>query len=323
MIEVKNLFKRFEGGEALSGINLKVYTGEICAVAGAGKTTLCDLISGAIEPDQGQILICGEDIVERPGLARQNLGYAPEKPSMYLDMTPRAGMKFIADARGIGSREAADLIDAAIKKFGLKDVADTKAGKLTAGVRKLVNMAQAAFTGVKVLVIDEPTAGMNPKEIVEMRELLKKLKKDHAIVLTSASITELCELADRVVMLKDGKIAAEGKPEELHRLSMNDGTLHLIIRGDESAVNEAVKSLKNAELTQLEAAEEGAFEAVLTAKNGEDLREAAFKAVCGKGLVLLGMAPGKKPLDELLKELVSERVTHAPEKEEQGDEGNL
>jgi len=323
LIEVKKLFKRFEGGAALNGVDFKVYTGEICAVAGAGKTTLCDLLSGAIEPDQGQILICGEDVVERPGLAKQNLGYAPEKASLYLDMTPRAGMKFIADARGIGAREASDLIDAAIKRFGLKDVADTKVGKLTEGVRKLVSMAQAAFTGAKVLIIDEPTAGMDPKEMIEMRALLMKLKKDHAILLTSRSITELCAVADRVLMLKDGKIVAEGKPEELHRLSMNDGTLHLIVRGEENQVSAAMKSVKGAELTKLEAAEEGAFEAVLTAKNGEDLREAAFRAVCEKNLVLLGMAPGSKPLDELIMELISERVTHAPEKEEQGDEGNL
>ena len=323
MIEVKKVFKRFESGSALNGIDFKVFTGEICAVAGKGKTALCDLLSGAAEPDQGQILICGEDIVERPGLAKQNLGYAPAEASLYLDMTPRAGMKFIADARGIGTREASDLIDAAIKRFGLKDVADTKAGRLTAGVRKLVSMAQAAFNGAKVLIIDEPTAGMDPKEIVEMRALLKKLKKEHAILLTSTSMTELCELADRVIMLKDGKIAAEGKPEELHRLSMNDGTLHLIVRGEESAVSAALKSIKNAEVASMEAAEEGAFEAVLTAKNGEDLREAAFCAVCEKKLLLLGMAPGRKPLDELLTDLVSERVTHAPEKEEQGDEGNL
>ena len=323
MIEVKKLFKRFEGGEALCGVDFKVYTGEICAVAGVGKTTLCDLISGAIEPDQGEILICGEDIVERPGLAKQNLGYAPETPAVYLDMTPRAGMKFIADARGIGTREASELIDAAVKKFALKDVADTKAARLSSGVRKIVSLAQAAFTGAKVLVIDEPTAGMNPKEIVEMRELLMKLKEDHAILLTSRSITELCAVADRVLMLKESKIVAEGKPEELHRLTMNDGTLHLIVRGEESAVSAAMKSVKDAELTSLEAAEDGAYEAVLTAKNNADLREAAFKAVCEKGLALLEMAPGKKPLDELFKELTSERVTHAPEKEEQGDESNL
>lgn len=323
MIEVKNLFKRYEGGEALRGVDFKVYTAEICAVAGTGKTTLCDLMSGAAEPDQGQILVCGEDIVERPGLAKQNLGYAPEKPSVYLDMTPRAAMKFIADARGISAREAGELIDAAVKKFGIKDIADTKMAKLTDGARKLISLAQAAFTGAKVLLIDEPTTGLDPKEIVEMRELMMKLKKDHAILLTSRSMTELCALADRVLMLKDGKIAAEGKPEELHKLSMNDGTLHLIVRGEESAVRAALTGVKNADLTELTAAEDGVFEAVLTAKNGGDLREAAFRAVCEKGLVLLGMAPGKKLLDELLKELVSERVTHAPEKEEQGDESNL
>lgn len=323
MIEVKKLYKRFDGGEALCGVDFKVYTGEICAVAGAGKTTLCDLLSGAIEPDQGQVLVCGEDIVERPGLAKQNLGYAPDKASVFLDMTPRAGMKFIADARGISGREASELIDAAIRRFGIKDVADTKTAKLSDGVRKIVSLAQAAFTGVKVLVVDEPTAGMNPKEIFEMRELLMKLKKDHAILLTSRSITELCALADRVLMLKSGRIAAECKPEELHKQTMNDGTLRLVIRGEESKVSAAMKSVKNAELTGLEAAEEGAFRAILTAKDNADLREAAFKAVCEQELTLLEMAPGKKPLDELLKELVSERVIHAPEKEEQADEGDL
>ena len=323
MIEVKKLYKRFEGGEALCGVDFKVYTGEICAVAGAGKTTLCDLLSGAIEPDQGQILVCGEDIVERPGLATQNLGYAQEKASVYLDMTPRAGMKFIADARGISGREASELIDAAIRRFSLKDVADTKLAKLNSGVRKIVTLAQAAFTGVKVLVIDEPTAGMDPKEIAEMREMLAKLKKDHAILLTSRSMTELCALADRVLMLKDGKIVAESKPEELHKQTMNDGTLHLIVRGEESKVNAAMKNVKDAELTSMEAAEAGAFEAVLIARKGADIREAAFKAVCEQGLTLLEMAPGKKPLDELLKELVSERIAYEPEKEAQADEGNL
>ena len=325
MIEVKKLTKRYEGGEALRGVDFKVKVGEICAVAGkdgSGKTTLSDLLAGVIEPDAGQIMVCGIDMIDQPSSAKQHLGYVPAENGLYQDMTPRAGMKFIADARGIGGREAKDLIDAAIKRFGLKDVADTKALRLSAGVRKLVSMAQAAFTGVDVLVIDEPTQGLDPKEIIELRELLVRLKKDHAILLTSQSMTELCAVADRVLMMKDGSVVAEGKPEELHRLTMNDGTLCLTVRGGESEVREALSGVKGAELISLEPAEDGAFAAVLDQK-GEDLRAAAFAAVCGKGLVLLHMAPGVKPMDELLKELTSERVTRAQEKEEQGDEGNL
>lgn len=325
MIEIKNLTKKYEGGEALCGIDFAVKTGEICAVAGkdgSGKTTLCDLLSGAIEPDKGQILVCGTDMIEHPSAAKQHLGYVPAESALYQDMTPRAGMKFIADARGIGGREATDLIDAAIRRFGLKDVADSKVKGLSSGVRKLVSMAQAAFTGAEILIIDEPTKGLDPKEIIEVRELLNKLRKDHAILLASQSLTELCAVADRVLMMKDGKVVAEGKPDQLHRLTMNDGTLHLTVRADEAAVRAALNGIKNAEIT--EAAEhQGECSVVLAAKDGADIREAAFKAICEKGLVLLNMTQGVKPLDDLLKELTSERLAYALEKEEQADEGNL
>ena len=326
MIEVKKLAKRFEGGEALKGIDFKVNVGEICALAGAkgsGKTTAADLLAGSIEQDAGQILVCGVDIMEHPSQARQHLGYVPAKAALYLDMTPRAGMKFIADARGISGREAAEMIDAAVRRFGLKDIVDTKMNKLSAGARKMVALAQAAFTNPEVIVIDEPTAGLDPKEILEMRAAIGKLRKAHAVVLTSESLTELCAVADRVLILKDGAVAAEGTPDELHRLTMNDGTLHLTVRGEESAVKNALSAVRDAELTKVEAAEEGAYEAVLTAKSGADIREAAFRAVCGKGLVLLGMKNGTKPLDELLMGLTSERIVLAPEKEEQADEGGI
>jgi len=326
LIEVKNLTKRYERGEAINGMSFAVRTGEICAAAGkagSGKTTLADLLSGCTEPDGGQILICGVDLVERASEAKQHMGYAPAQPALYLDMTPRAGMKFIADARGMSSREANDKIDAAIKRFGLKDVADTQLNSLSMGVRKLVSLAQATFTGVDVVVIDEPTAGLDPKEILEMREAIKGLKKDHAVLLTSQSLTELCAVADRVLMLADGRIAAESAPDELHRKTMNDGTLRLVVCGEESAVKAAASAIKGAELVDAAAAEAGAWTVVLRAKNGGDLREAAFRAVCEKGLILLEMTPGTKPLDELLMELTSERTVHEAKKEEQSDESDL
>ncbi len=324
MIEVKNLTKRYERGEALNGIDFKVQMGEICAVAGkdgSGKTTLADLLGGCMEPDGGQILVCGADMIERASEARQHMGYAAAKPSLYLDMTPRAGMKFIADARGIGGREASDKIDAAIKRFGLKDVADTRMSSLSMGVRKLVAIAQATFAGAEVIVIDEPTEGLDPKEILEVREAVRGLKKDHAVLLTSKSMTELCEVADRVLMLADGKVAVESTPENLHRMTMNDGTLHLIVRGEESAVRAAMKSV--AEIRDMSAEDGGAWAVVLAPKKGEDLREAAFRAVCDKGLVLLEMKPGVKPIDDLLMELTSERTVHEQVKEEQGDESDI
>lgn len=327
MIDVKGLFKRYEGGEALKGVSLTVQKGEICAIAGkegSGRTTLADILSGCIEPDAGQVVVCGADMQDRPGEVKRHLGYVPAKPALYRDMTPRAGMKFVADARGLTGREANELIDNAIKRFHLKDIADTPVKNLNAGACKLVALAQAIFTGVDVVVIDEPTAGLNPGEILQMREAVRALRENHAVLLTSQSLTELCEVADRVLMLREGKIVAEGAPDQLHRLTMNDGTLHLIVRGTEQVVRSALSSVADADLT--EATEKaGECSVILTAKNGKDLREAAFRAIVGAQLTLLYMAPGVKPLDDLLGELTCERLnaSEAPEKEESGDEGDL
>lgn len=327
MIEVKDLSKRFEGGEALCGVSLKVKVGEICAVAGkegSGRTTLTDILSGCIEPDAGQIVVCGADMEERPGEAKRHLGYVPAETALYRDMTPRAGMKFIADARGLSGRESSEMIDRAIKQFRLKDVADTQVRNLGAGVRRLVALAQATFAGAEAVVIDEPTAGLNPAEILEMRQAIRSLREDHAVLLTSKNLTELCDVADRVLVLRSGKIVAEGTPDQLHRLTMNDGSLRMTVRGAEDAVRSALASVKGAEIADL-TADGGECSVVLKSKDGADLREAAFKAIAGAQMTLLYMAPGTKPMDELLAELTYDRLSasEAPEKEENGDEGHL
>lgn len=324
MIEVKNLFKRFEGGEALCGVDFSVKTGEICAVVGlegSGKTTLTDLVTGCIEPDQGQALICGIDVAKRNSEAKQHLGYVPSEGGLYQDMTPRAGMKFIADALGMSSREAGEKIDAAVRRFGIKDVADTTVSSLSAGACKLVALAQAAFAGAEAMIIDEPTQGLNAKEILEMREAIKDLREDHAVLLTSKNITEVCQVADYVLILHNGRVLTEGTPDQLHLLTVKDGTLRLVVRCGEDAAKKAFEGIgKGMEITA--AAEEGAVEVIL-GSNGADLRPAAFKAVCSAGVELLHFGLFEKPLDELLMKMDSERIVYSPEKEDSVDEGNL
>lgn len=327
MIEVKNLSKHFEGGEALKNVSFTVCKGEICAVAGkegSGKTTLTDIITGVIEPDEGSVSILDFDVVEDASQAKQHLGYAPAQPALYRDMTPRAGMKFVADAHGMSAREAGDKISKAVKTFGIKDIADMPVKNLSDGACRLISLAQAAFAGEEVIVIDEPTAQLNPKEILEMREIIKKLKETRAVLLTSANVSELCAVADRVILLDGGKVAAEGRSDELHKLTMSDGTLKLTVRGEEEAVRKAMEGVENSEMIAMAKAADNEYNVVLKAAEDADVREAAFKAVCAGGLVLLGMANGVKPVDELLLSLSSERIARLPEKkEEQGDESNL
>ena len=324
MIEVKNLFKRYSGGEALCGVEFSVKMGEICAAAGldgSGKTTLADLVTGCIEPDQGQVLICGADLYKRASEAKQHLGYVPAEGGLYQDMTPRAGMKFIADALGMGSREAIEKIDAAVRKFGIKDVSDTPVNNLSVGACKLAALAQASFAGAEVIIIDEPTQGLNSREILEMREAIRSLREDHAVLLTSKNITELCEVADRVMVLHAGRILAEGTPDQLHLMTAKDGTLRLVVRCGEEEAKKAFGGISK-QMEVKAAAEEGAVEVVLST-DGADLRPAAFKAVCTAGMELLYFGLVEKTLDELLMSMDSERIIYAPEKEDSGDEGNL
>ena len=324
MIEVKNLTKRYGKTEVLNGISFRVKAGEICAVTGiegAGKTTLADLVAGSIEPDAGEICLCGADMAKEGSTARQHVGYAAAKPMLYTDMTPRAAMKFAAEARGMGARETGDKISAVIRKFAIKDISDTVISGLSEGARRMVSIAQAAFAGAEVIVVDEPTAGLNPKEILEVREALKKLRENHAVLLFSRSLSEMCALADRVLVLHEGRIVAEGKANELHRLSMDDGTLRVRMRGDRQTAIAAIKGVQGAEVVELTEAN-GLIDLVFNA-NGEEVRAGVFRAACEQGLVLLNMVQGTKPLDDVLMQLVSEKTVYDDGKGAQGDEGNL
>ncbi len=324
MIEVKGLMKRYEGGEALRGVDFQVEQGEIVAIAGlegSGRTTLTDILSGCIEPDAGRVTICGVDLAEHASQAKQHMGYAPAKPALYRDMTPRGCMKFVADARGMSNREAGEKIDEAIRRFHLKDVADTPVRSLADAVCRMATLAQAAFTGAEVIIMDEPTRGMNPRDILEMRQAIRSLREDHAVLLTSRNLTELCAVADRVLVLSKGKIVAQGTPDELHRLALNEGTIRVTVRGTQEQAHETL-GLAAVEAEEISAqGDEYTFR--LTPKDGRDLREEVFRAVCARQLALLYMAPEEANMEQLLMEMDSERLTGAPEKEERGDEGDL
>lgn len=324
MIEVKHLFKRYEGGEAVYDVNFSVNKGEVCAAVGlegSGKTTLADVVTGCIEPDQGSVLICGIDISRQAVEAKQHLGYVPAEGGLYRDMTLRAGMKFVADAVGMSNREAVEKIDAAIRRFHLKDVADIQTKNLSAGAFKLAALAQASFFEPEVIVIDEPTAGLNPREILEVREAIRELKADHAVLLCSRSLSEVCAVADWALVLHEGRILAQGTPNELHRLTTKDGTLRVVVRCGEETARKAFENV-GASVEAHTLTEEEATEVILSA-NGADLRKAAFDAVCASGVELLYFGLVEKPLDELLKGMDSERIVYTPTKEGSGDEGNL
>ena len=301
MINVQGLEKSYENKQVLRGLSLTVQTGEIVALTGlkgAGKTTAMDIIAGVSAADRGTVEVNGIELDGETSRARQLVGYAPAEPAAPRDMSPRAWLKFLADARGFSSREGSEKIDAAFKLLGIQDVADKPMNRLSRAALQLASVAQA-------ILIDEPTQGLDPKDIMVLRTAIRSVAKGRAVLLASSSLTEMCALCDRVLVLADGKIVSEGTPDQLHNMTRMGDTVRIVARADESAAKNALNGVKNVEIKQVAPCADGVE---ITVKMTGDQREALFLAAAKANLPVLEMSAARKPLDQLLEALTVERV---------------
>ncbi len=307
MIKVQGLEKSYESKQVLRGLSLTVQPGEIVALAGlkgAGKTTAMDIIAGVSAADKGTVEISGVLLDSETSRARQLVGYAPAEPAAPRDMSPRAWLKFLADARGLSSREANDKIDSALKLLGIRDISDKPMNRLNRAALQLASVAQAVFHEPEAVLIDEPTQGLDPKDILALRAAIRAASKDRAVLLASDNLTEMCALCDRVLVLADGRVVSEGTPDQLHNMTRADDMVRVVTRADEAAARAAFAGVKGAEIKSAAPCGEGLE---LTVKTTGDQREALFLAAAKAGLPVLEMAAARKPLDELLESLTVER----------------
>ena len=314
MIKVVNLKKAYGGKNALCGLTLNVEKGEVCALTGlpgAGKTTAMDIIAGVLQADSGLVEIDGISIEPETSSARQTLGYVPSKPPIYQDMTPRAYLKFLADARGYSGREASELIDRAFELLDLRDVADKPVKRLGKGVRRMVSIAQAVFFEPGTLLIDEPSNELDPKEILSLRKALSELSKDRAVLLASSNLTEIETLADRILVMDKGRIVGECGRHELQNLYVMTDTMNVITRSSREDVEKALAKEKGLSIADVSDCADGLCVQVSMAGDG---RAQLFHAL--NGLEVLEMTVARRKPDELMEYLISERfdasqVTHA------------
>ena len=305
MIKVENLKKAYGGKSALCGLTLNVAKGEVCALTGlrgAGKTTAMDIIAGAMQADEGLVEIDGISIESETSSARQKIGYVPSKPPVYQDLTPRAYLKFLADARGYSGREASEMIDHAFDLLDLKDVSDKPVKRLAKGVRRMVSIAQAVFFEPSALLVDEPSDELDPKEILTLRSALAELAKDRAVLLASSSLTEIETLADRILVMDKGRIVGECGPHELQNLYVMTDVMNVVTRSPREAIEKALAKESGLTITDVSDCADGL--SVQVSMKGDN-RAQLFKAL--SGLDVLEMTAARRKPDELLEYLVSER----------------
>jgi ABC-2 type transport system ATP-binding protein len=307
MLEVQSLSKSFYGTPAVDDVSFRVEDGEILGFLGpngAGKTTTMRMITGFLPPTAGQVTLGGIDLLARPLEAKRHLGYLPETLALYPEMRVREYVAYRAELCGVPSKEAKARVDEALAKCFVTDVASKPIGNLSKGYRQRVGLAGALVHRPRVLVLDEPTVGLDPRQIVKVRELIRDLKKDHTILLSTHILPEVELVCDRILIIDKGKIVAQGTPETLRQEMSQHPGLAVVLKGEISEADVALRQIPGVtHAARIGAA--GETRVLLESTQGADLREAVFREVVTRGWTLLELTPRQASLEDVFVRLVA------------------
>ena len=296
MIEVKNLTKRYGGVKAVDDISFTAESGEVVGLLGpngAGKSTTMNIITGYLGATSGTVLIDGIDILENPKGAKAKIGYLPEIPPLYQDMTVRRYLEFIFDLKKVRLPKK-DHISEVMEIVKITDVSDRVIKNLSKGYRQRVGLAGALMGNPPVLILDEPTVGLDPKQIIDIRKLIKSLGKKHTIIFSSHVLSEVSAVCDRIVMINNGRIVADAKTEKLSETVSGGSVLILEADGSASAVSDAVSSVEGVKRVTKTAGQTYTVEY----ESGKDVRRGIFNALSKANCPILMMRPGGLTLEE-------------------------
>lgn len=305
MIEVKNLVKKYGDHTAVDHLSFTVEKGQIYGFLGpngAGKSTTMNIMTGYLGATDGEVLINGHDILKEPEAAKKSIGYLPELPPLYMDMTVMEYLKFSAELKKIKKEDREAEIEKALKLVKLADMQDRLIKNLSKGYKQRVGLAQAILGFPEIIILDEPTVGLDPKQIIEIRELIRELAKEHTVILSSHILAEIREVCDYIMIISKGKLVASDTPEHLEELMNGSDTIHIETRAEEETVREILSGLEDIEdVTYTQ--ENEILKAEVKTKERKDIREAIFSAFAEAQCPLLTLQKTTVSLEEVFLEL--------------------
>ena len=318
MIEVNNLVKRYGDHTAVDHLSFKIEKGKIYGFLGpngAGKSTTMNMITGYIASTEGTVRIDGHDILEEPEVAKKCIGYLPEQPPLYFDMTVLEYMKFVADLKKIPKDKKATMIEEVMDMVKISDMRNRLIKNLSKGYRQRVGLAEAIMGYPEVIILDEPTVGLDPKQIIEIRTLIKDLKKKHTVILSSHILSEVSAVCDYVLIISHGKLVASDTPENLGKLAEGSNTLEMLIKGEKSQIKQALESIEGVNSVTIEKDEkQNLWSAKVSTEENNDIREKAFYKMSDINSPIYEMKSKKVSLEEIFLELTaSEKPASASE----------
>ncbi len=315
MIEVQGLTKRYGPVTAVNDVSFRVQDGEILGFLGpngAGKTTTMRVITGYMPPTEGTVTVAGYDVFAKPIDAKKRTGYLPETPPLYPDMRVREYLRFVARIKGVARREIAARVDDAMAKTRVADMANRHCGKLSKGYRQRVGLAQAILHNPEVLVLDEPTAGLDPKQIIETRQLIRDLGGSHTIVLSTHILPEVSQTCQRVVIINKGRVVAVDTPDNLTARLRGSETMYLQVAGPAEDVRASLAALSGVTRVTAAGRDGGLADVEVDTERGRDIRRELSAAIVGGGWGLLELRPMRMSLEEIFLSLTTEDAADRP-----------
>jgi len=323
VIEVQHLSKRYGRVAAIDDLNFRVERGEILGFLGpngAGKTTTMRILTGYMPATEGKAVVAGFDVFDQPMEAKRRTGYLPETPPLYPEMTVREYLQFVAriKIKGVSSSERRGRVEDSMRRTRVDDMANRHCGKLSKGYRQRVGLAQAILHNPEVLILDEPTAGLDPKQIIETRLLIKELAGTHTIVLSTHILPEVAQTCDRVVIINKGRVVAVDTPANLTARLRGSETMYLQVDASGQDAAEMLRTLPGVTGVSAADAQNGVAGYEITSEKGRDIRRDLARAVVAQNWGLLELRPSRMSLEEIFLSLTTEEKV--PEKEDRADE---
>lgn len=309
MIEVKNLTKRYGNHLAVDHLNFTVESGKIYGFLGpngAGKSTTMNIMTGYLGATEGQVLIDGHDILKEPEEAKKNIGYLPEIPPLYMEMTVLEYLEFAAELKGIKKDKREPQIEEVIRLAKLRDVENRLIQNLSKGYKQRVGLAQAVLGFPEIIILDEPTVGLDPKQIIEIRTLIKELKKKHTVILSSHILSEVSAVCDYVLIISHGKLVASDTPENLGKLAEGSNTLEMLIKGEKTQIRQALEGIEGVNSVTMEKDEkQNLWSVKVSTEEQNDIREEVFYKMSEINSPIYEMKSRKVSLEEIFLELTA------------------
>ena len=321
MIQVENITKKYGSVTAVNNINFEIEEGEIVGFLGpngAGKSTTMNMITGFIEPTSGRIIVDGYDISKKPKKAKKQIGYMPEGVPLYSDLTVKEFVTYMAEIKGVKGKDKKERVQTVLEQTGLTEVQNKLTKNLSRGYKQRVSMAGALVGDPKVILLDEPTVGLDPKQVTEIRSLIKELGKDHTVILSSHILSEVSQICNRVIIINKGEIIAIDTPENLEAKVVKDNSVYVTVEDPENKMETIKEKLIGVEEVKLVTENEDKTKKyIITAEKDVDLRKNIFETLAKEGITIFEMKKADATLEDAFMQLIDTSTQEEKEVTEQ------